>query len=112
MHTSSPDLLGLHRVGRSGCRSFDEPPRVAALRATNRRVDISRSPAPLPTRGHGVNDYGSGHPFSGQGNQGSSAPEMPPLAPNPASRPSPHHPAASAGGADRVSDPIPFRRPV
>jgi len=45
-----------------------------------------------------VNDFGSGHPFGGQG---SSASEIPPM----------YRPAASAGGPDRVSDPIPFRRP-
>src|SRR6476659_8038663 len=56
------------------------------------------SSAPLPTRGIGVNDFGSGHPFGGQG---SSAAEIPPM----------YRPAASAGGPDRVSDPIPFRRP-
>jgi chromosome partitioning protein len=48
-----------------------------------------------------VNDFGSGHPFGGQGTQGSSASEIPPM----------FRPAASAGGPDRVSDPIPFRRP-
>jgi len=48
-----------------------------------------------------VNDFGSGHPFGGQGTQGSSASEIPPM----------YRPAASAGGPDRVSDPIPFRRP-
>ena len=45
-----------------------------------------------------MNDFGSGHPFGGQG---SSASEIPPM----------YRPAASAGGPDRVSDPIPFRRP-
>ncbi len=46
-----------------------------------------------------MKDFGSGHPF---GSQGSSASEMPPMMPNP----------VSAGGPDRVSDPIPFRRPM
>jgi chromosome partitioning protein len=63
-----------------------------------------------------VNDYGTGHPFGGQGSQGSSASEIPPLMPNPgqvrASGPGSPTPAASAGGPDRVSDPIPFRRPM
>ena len=45
-----------------------------------------------------MNDFGSGHPFGGQG---SSASEIPPM----------YRPAASAGGPDRVSDQIPFRRP-
>jgi chromosome partitioning protein len=59
-----------------------------------------------------VNDFGSGHPFGGQGNQGSSASEIPPMMPHnhPVSSPV-HRPAASAGGPDRVSDPIPFRLP-
>ena len=48
-----------------------------------------------------MNDFGSGHPFSGQDSQGSGASEIPPM----------YRPAASAGGPDRVSDSIPFRRP-
>ena len=62
-----------------------------------------------------MNDHGSGNPFGGQGSHGSSASEIPPLMPNPsqvrasvAGSPTP----ASAGGPDRVSDPIPFRRPM
>src|SRR6187200_3348645 len=60
------------------------------------------------TRGTGVSDYGSGHPFNGQG---SSASEMPPLMPTAGPSAGPH-PASSSGGPDRVSDPIPFRRPM
>src|SRR4051794_14838407 len=67
--------------------------RVAALRATNREVD---SCAAWPDERHGVNDFGSGP-------HGTSASEIPPMTPNYAS---------AAGGPDRVSDPIPFRRPV
>jgi len=55
-----------------------------------------------------VNDF-SGHP-SGVPFDG--APEMPPLGPNPAgygARPTPF--STASGGPDRVSDPIPFRRP-
>jgi chromosome partitioning protein len=65
-----------------------------------------------------VNDYGSGHPIGGQGSQGSGASEIPPMMS--AGRPSPRsvsgqastHPAPASGGPDRVSDPIPFRRPM
>ncbi len=91
-----------------------ESPRCA--RQTD-EVDFSRSSsADSQTRGTRVNDFGSAHPFGGQGHQGSSASEIPPLMPNPsrvrASVDGAPTPAASAGGPDRVSDPIPFRRPM
>jgi chromosome partitioning protein len=62
-----------------------------------------------------VNDHGSGHPSH---LQGGSASEMPPLMPNPAAFPSrtsappTMSEAPAAEGPDRVSEPIPFRRPV
>jgi chromosome partitioning protein len=58
-----------------------------------------------------VNDFGSGP-------HGTSASEIPPLAPNPviSGRPTAAFgdapTASSSGGPDRVSDPIPFRRPA
>jgi chromosome partitioning protein len=56
-----------------------------------------------------VNDYGSGHPSH---SQGSSASEMPPLMPNPTMFPSRSPQAAQpAQEPDRMSEPIPFRRP-
>jgi chromosome partitioning protein len=51
-----------------------------------------------------VNDFGSGHPAH---HQGSGAPEMPPLVPNPARYGTPQPEASHTGGGD----PIPFRRP-